>query len=147
MRLWHQKLIPYLDDKRILGLHREVCALRGGGWGRKHSVVDYVFRYEPSRLYAYHLLVMGEMVRRGFNPDVRWYDRQYRGKNRPDLTLLEAGAYVYYTSGADDLSIYPEHDDRYLLECLDNLAAKGAELVNGGSIAEMRVRLAVEKGI
>lgn len=147
MRLWHQKLIPYLDDKRILGLHREVCALRGGGWGRKHSVVDYVFRYEPSRLYAYHLLVMGEMARRGFNPDVRWYDRQYRGKNRPDLTLLEAGAYVYYTPGAYSPSIYPEHDDRYLLECLDNLAAKGAELVNGGSIAEMRVRLAAERGI
>lgn len=146
MRLWHQKLIPYLDDKRILGQHRECCALRGGGWGRKHATVDYVFRYEPSRLYEYHLLVMGEMTGRGFHPDGHWYSRLYRGKNRPPLTLLEAGAYVYMPD-ADNLFIYPEHDGRYLLECLDNLAAKGAELVNGGSIEEMRVRLAAEKGI
>ena len=146
MRLWHQKLIPYLDDRRLLGLHSEVSELRGDGWGRKHATVDYVFRYEPARLYEYHLLVMGEMMSRGFNPDGHWYSRLYRGKNRPQLTLLEAGAYVY-TPDADNLSIYPEHDDCYLLECLDDLAAKGAELVNGGSIAEMRVRLAAEKGI
>lgn len=146
MRLWHQKLIPYLDDHRLLGLYREVCALRGGGWGRKHATVDYVFRYEPARLYAYHLLVISEMVNRGFNPDRRWYNRLYRGKNCSPLTLLEAGTYVYIPD-ADNMFIYPEHDDRYLLECLDNLAAKGAELVNGGSIAEMRVRLAAEKGV
>jgi len=146
MRLWHQKLIPYLDDRRLLGLHREVAALRGGAWGRKHATVDYVFRHEPSRLYEYHLLVMDEMIKRGFNPDVCWYSRLYQGKNRPQLTLLEAGVYVYMPD-ADNLFIYPEHDDRYLLECLDNLAAKGAELVNGGSIAEMRVRLAAETGV
>lgn len=144
MRLWHQKLIPYLDDRRILGQHRECCALRGGGWGRKHSVVDYVFRYEPARLYAYHLLVMDEMMKRGFTPDGYWYSRLYRGKNRPLYTLLETGTYVM---DRPDAVVYPEHDDRYLSECLDNLAAKGAELVNGGSIAEMRVRLAVEKGV
>lgn len=146
MMLWHQKLITYLDDHRLLGLYHEVAALRSWGWDRKHATVDYVFKYEPSRLYQYHLIVMGEMMRRGFDPDGDWYDRLYRGKNRPKLTLYEAGSYVY-TSGADNLFIYPEHDDRYLLECLNNLAAKGAELVNGGSIAEMRVRLAAEKGI
>ena len=146
MMLWHQKLIPYLDDRRLLGLYREVAALRSWGWGRKHATVDYVFKYEPSRLYQYHLLVLGEMRRRGFNPDVHWYGRLYRGRNRPLMTLFEAGSYIY-TSDVDNLLIYQEHDDRYLLECLDNLAAKGVELVNGGSIAEMRVRLAVEKGI
>ena len=146
MRLWHQKLIPYLDDKRILGQHRECCALRGGGWGQKHATVDYVFMHEPLRLYEYHLLVMSEMATRGFNLDEHWYSPLYRGKNRPRLTRIEGSIYVY-TPGADNLFIYPEHDDRYLLECLDNLAAKGAELVNGGSIAEMRVRLAAEKGI
>lgn len=137
MRLWHQKLIPYLDDRRLLGQHRECCALRGGGWGRKHSVVDYVFRYEPARLYEYHLLVMSEMTGRGFNFDWHWYGPLYRGKNRLQLTLREAGSYVYMPD-ADNLFIYPEHDDRYLLKCLDNLAAKGAprrithaELENG----------------
>ena len=146
MRLWHQKLIPYLDDYRLLVLHREVCALREGSCGRERATVDYVFKYEYSRLYEYHLRVMGEMMRRWFDHDGGWYDRLYRGKNRPKLTLHEAGSYVYMPS-ADDPFIYPEHDDRYLLECLNDLAAKGAELVNGGSIAEMRVRLAAEKGI
>lgn len=144
MRLWHQKLIHYLDDKRILGLHREVAALRGGGWGRKHSVVDYVFGYEPARLYAYHCLVMDEMVRRGFSPDVLWYNRLYRGKNLPPFTLSETGSYCFL--GQDDI-IYPEHDDAYLAECLDNLLAKGAELVNGQSLSSIRIRLAAENGV
>ena len=146
MMLWHQKLIPYLDDRMLLDLHSEVCMLRGGGCGRKRATVDYVFKYEPSRLYQYHVFALGELMHRGFNIDLDWYDRLYRGKNRPKLTLYEAGSYVYVPN-ADSPFIYPEHDDRYLLECLDNLAAKGAELVNGGSIAEMRVRLAAEKGI
>ena len=146
MRLWHQELIPYLDDHRLLVLHREVCALREGSCGQTHAMVNYVFKYEFSRLYEYHLLVLGEMMRRGFDPDGGWYDRLYRGKSCPKLTLYEAGSYVY-TPGADNLFIYPEHDDRYLLECLNDLAANGAELVNGGSIAEMRIRLAAEKGI
>ena len=144
MRLWHQKLIPYLDDKRILGQHRECCALRGGGWGRKHATVDYVFRYEPARLYAYHLRVLNEMTRRGFRPNTYWYSRLYRGEALPSFTLCEAGAYV---PDEPDCIIYPEHDDGYLAECLDNLFAKGAELVNGESLASMRVRLAAEKGV
>lgn len=144
MRLWHQKLIPYLDDKRILGLYREVSALRGGGWGRKHSVVDYVFRHEPARLYAYHLLVMDEMIERNFNPSGRWYDRLYRGKNLPPFTPGEMGSYGCLDR---DVIVYLEHDDAYLAECLDNLAEKGAELVNGESLASMRVRLAAERGI
>ena len=143
MRLWHQKLIPYLDDKRILGQHRECCALRGGGWGRKHSVVDYVFGYEPARLYTYHLLVMDEMVKRNFHPSSQWYNRLYRGHKLKMLTPSEAGVYV----GESGAIIYSEHDDAYLAECLDNLAAKGAELVNGESLASMCVRLAAEKGV
>lgn len=144
MRLWHQRLIPYLDDKRILGQHRECCALRGGGWGRKHSVVDYVFRYEPARLYTYHLLVMDEMMKRGFNPGGPWYNRLYRGQRLKMFTLVEAGGFV---QDEPDSIVYPEHDDAYLAECLDNLAAKGAELINGESLASMRLRLTVEKGI
>ena len=105
-----------------------------------------MFKYEPSRLYQYHLLALDEMMHRGFNIDLDWYDRLYRGRNCSKLTLYEAGSYVYVPN-TDSPFIYPEHNDCYLLECLDNLAAKGAELVNGGSIAEMRVRLAAEKGI
>ena len=45
MRLWHQSLISLLPRQQLLGQHRECCALRGKGWGRKHATVDYVFTY------------------------------------------------------------------------------------------------------
>ena len=72
MRLWHQSLISKLPRQQLLGQHRECCALRGKGWGRKHSVVDYVFTHEPDYLVAYHHLVMDEMERRGYKPDKIW---------------------------------------------------------------------------
>lgn len=65
MRLWHEKLISKLPRQQLLGQHRECCALRGNGWGKKHATVDYVFHYSPYRLFQYHQLVMDEMEKRG----------------------------------------------------------------------------------
>lgn len=31
MRLWHEKLIPFLPRQQLLGQHREAAALRGKG--------------------------------------------------------------------------------------------------------------------
>ncbi len=61
MRLWHEELIPLLPRKQLLGQHRECCALRGNGWGRKHATVDYVFQHSPYKLYQYHQLILTEM--------------------------------------------------------------------------------------
>lgn len=47
MRLWHESLIPYLPRQQLLGQHRECCALRGKGWGKKHKTVNYVFEHSP----------------------------------------------------------------------------------------------------
>ena len=80
MRLWHQKLIPLLPRQQLLGQHRECCALRGAGWGRKHSIVNYVFTHDPAYLVAYHYLVMKEMEKRSYKPDLIWYNSKYRGK-------------------------------------------------------------------
>lgn len=41
MRLWHEDLIAKLPRPQLLGQHRECCALRGNGWGKKHATVDY----------------------------------------------------------------------------------------------------------
>lgn len=127
MRLWHQFLIPYLPRQQLLGQHRECCALRGAGWGRKHATVDYVFTHEPERLVAYHVLVMDEMRKRGYNPDKTWYNRNWRGS-----TLLEQDGWCsynecmrYWENALEGCMIYPEHNDAYLQECLDNLAGKG----------------------
>ena len=46
MRLWHEELISKLPRQQLLGQHREYCALRGNGWGKKHATVDYVFEHK-----------------------------------------------------------------------------------------------------
>ena len=127
MRLWYQKLIPLLPRQQLLGLHREVCALRGKGWGKKHSVVDYVFTHIPECLVAYHYLVMDEMERRGYKPDKVWRNPNWRGKTlKEDKNWCreELVDIWYHYKG----TIYPEHNNSYLKECLDNLAEKGINL-------------------
>lgn len=124
MRLWHQDLLAVLPRAQILGQHRECCALRGMGWGRKHSTVDYVFKYNPKRLVDYHQLVLTEMKRRGYKPSQLWYCSEYRGKNLlPWPCALPSEC--YHNSEA---LIYPEHDEAYRQECLANLKQKGIEL-------------------
>ncbi|MCX7510790.1 TIGR02328 family protein [Levilactobacillus brevis] len=66
MRLWHEYLIPQLPRQQLLGQHRELAALRGNGWGRKHATVDYVFDHSPYKLYQFHLLVLHTMQERGY---------------------------------------------------------------------------------
>ena len=127
MRLWHQSLIPYLPRQQLLGQHRELCALRGKGWGRKHPTVDYVFQYDPAYLVAYHNLIMKEMTNRGYHPDPVWSNITYRGKILgydkdfvKDISILD-----YDTTKGN---LYQEHNDEYLRECLDNLHNKGIDI-------------------
>ena len=127
MRLWHQKLIPHLPRQQLLGQHRECAALRGAGWGRRHSVVNYVFEHKPERLVAYHNLIMDEMERRGYHPDSIWRCDNWRGKtlqkqaNWCNEQLVNELCLAAVNGGR----LYPEHNDAYLQECLDNLAGKG----------------------
>ena len=127
MRLWHQLLIPHLDRQRLLGQHRECAALRGKGWGKKHSTVDYVFTHDHELLVAYHMLVMGEMKRRGYHPDERWYNPEFRGNiigvepGWADADMVD-DQYCYATHKGG--IIYPEHDDNYLRECIALLKEK-----------------------
>ncbi|MDD4722918.1 MAG: TIGR02328 family protein [Acidaminococcaceae bacterium] len=116
MRLWHVSLIKYLPRQQLLGQHRECCALRGKGWGKPHATVNYVFQYSPLMLYQFHLLVMQEMEQRGYHADKIWLDSNYRGKSL---------GYVDYNTDGKVLEKYPEHDQKYLTECIDNLKGKG----------------------
>ena len=130
MRLWHESLLPYLPRQQLLGQHRECCALRGKGWGRKHSVVNYVFAHDPEYLYEYHCRVMTEMERRGYHPDQTWRHSSYRGTTlgyQPEFCGME---YAY----TRDI-VYPEHNDAYLHECIENLRGKGID------VSEMEVLL------
>ena len=128
MRLWHQKLIPYLPRQQLLGQHRELAALRGKGWGRKHATVDYVFTYAPDELVAYHYLVMEEMRHRGYNPDKVWYNPNWRGSSLEEdsgWSYQETVDNIFRAAVDHDEMIYDEHNDAYLLECIENLKSKG----------------------
>ena len=128
MRLWHEKLIPYLPRQQLLGQHRECCALRGNGWGRKHATIDYVFKHDPMWLAAYHFKVLNKMYQRGYNFNDLWSDRYYRGQHcspyteTPQLRFQFREAYLFRDT------VYPEHNDEYLKECLNNLERKGIHI-------------------
>jgi len=135
MRLWHQKLIPHLPDQQLLGQHRECCALRGNGWGKKHSTVDYVFEHPPEYLIAYHFSVMDEMLKRGMNPSEEWQDPCYRGKNCADYDKDELSGLTLLLNKAEKV-VFPEHDTEYFIECVMNLIEKGAKPINVEKIDE-----------
>ncbi len=117
MRLWHEDLIAKLPSQQLLGQHRECCALRGNGWGRKHATVDYVFTHSPYVLYQYHMLIIQEMKHRGYSPDVLWEDALYRGKSCEPYEELDSIEKNY--------PLYSEHDELYMKECIENLRNKG----------------------
>ena len=148
MRLWHEGLLPHLPRQQLLGQHRECCALRGLGWGRPHSTINYVFDHPYEWLWVYHLRVMKEMLNRGYQPDPRWYYMTYRGERAPTIIyypldnvdivpaeheLFPQGWYKLnpdislLQKAKDPAPIYPEHNYEYLLECLENLSHKGIE--------------------
>lgn len=88
MRLWHSKLIPILDNKRLCDVHMSCCNLRGKGWGKRNAAVGYLYE-DPlgeEALVEYHYKVLNEMEYRGFEPDEKWFDPNYCGKKRPART-------------------------------------------------------------
>jgi uncharacterized protein (TIGR02328 family) len=124
MRLWHQDLIPLLDRQRLLGQHREICALYGLGFGKKHATVNYVFNYPLEALYAYHILIINEMNKRGYKVSEEWNYPNYRGK-RCEPYQANTRLIQHYLS---QNKVYFEHDGNYLKECIENLKGKGIEI-------------------
>ena len=120
MRLWHEQIIHLLPKNQLLGQHRECCALRGNGWNKKHKTVEYVFTYSPYNLFIYHSKIMDEMEKRGYRVSREWRDKNYRGQKAESYSNLEE----INTS----TPIYKEHNNEYLLECIENLARKGIKL-------------------
>lgn len=127
MRLWAEQLIPHLPRQHLLGQHSEICGMRGLGWGRKHSTVDYVFQYAPILLVRYHLKVIAEMINRGYKVSDEWLDVFYRGKKCEPWDSCSIRHCAVYTEPifGDERVTYPEHGEAYLQECLSNLAGKG----------------------
>lgn len=117
MRLWHYKLIPVLPRQQLLGQHRECCAIRGLSWGKKHSIINYVFTHPWEYIIYYHSLIITQMKRRGYRPDPQWSSFFYRGKRAKPFDPR----WIVRTSRDEN---YPEHDARYLKHCISLLKQK-----------------------
>lgn len=117
MKLWHTDMIKILPRLQLLESHRELCALRGKAWGRKHSMINYIFHHSWEYLYHYHKLVMTEMKARGYKPNPIWNDFYYRGKRLPPID-------PEWVTRTHRQSTYPEHNRAYKIQCTKNLMGK-----------------------
>lgn len=130
MRLWHTALIPYLPSKldykgspnqlggQWVEIRMILSILRNKG-KVNHSVVNYVNNYPVYYLYAYGLVVSKEMKNRGFDLSNEIVSEYLSNENAIDL-------YNRYTMKGE--AIFREHNNDYLLECLENLKNKGINL-------------------
>ena len=127
MRLWHIDLIPYLPSvkdykgcsNQLGGQYVEIRMILGSikKHGKvNHSTVNYVNNHSLSNLRAYGLVVIEEMIKRGFN-----VDDNILGEYADD----ECAVSMYNDYTQNHSSIYPEHNEEYKRECLENLKNKG----------------------
>lgn len=110
MRLWHYELIPVLPKSQLISQWRECIAIKRQ-WEKgtlKHRLVSYVKDYDKQYFCRYVDYIIDEMDIRDIKYQLKYYDEIY-GFCDGDIT-----AYDYY----------PEHNDRYLKQCLYNLQEK-----------------------
>ena len=70
--------------------------------------------------YLGHFCLLLEMEKRGYKVSAEWRDKNYRGKKAENYNNLEEKII--------DSPIYKEHDNEYLVECIENLRKKGIKL-------------------
>ena len=106
MRLWHYKLLSYLPDSQIVAQWRELNSIFKKQ--DKHILINYVYDYPKEHLWHYSVAVKNEMVARGFK--IRSFDN--------------FDAYFDEVTHGEKILYYPEHNNRYLLQCFMNLQEK-----------------------
>lgn len=111
MRLWHYKLIDVLPQQMLVSQWREIIAIKRQ-WEKgtlKHRLVIYVKKHDRYLFYTYMLQVVREMNNRKIN-----YQQKY---------FKEIIDFCSKSSVKIDKN-YPEHSDRYLVQCYYNLQEK-----------------------
>ena len=107
MRLWHTELIPYLPKSQLLAQWRELNSIFAKE--DKHVLINYIYNYPKSELYAYTNIVLDEMKARGFK--VRTFDKMQH--------------YFEGVTPAAHKNLYAnDHNDLYLTICYYNLYEK-----------------------
>lgn len=112
MRLWHYKLIPYLPKAMLVSQWRECIAIKRQ-WEKgtlKNRLVSYVMDYYPIAFLEYVDLVVDEMKKRNIKYQHKYYN--------------ELQAFCFIPIDVRHSYVYPEHNNRYLKQCLYNLQEK-----------------------
>ena len=115
MRLWHYKLLPYLDDFHIVAQWRELLAIKGAidkNGTPNHRLVNKVLDYSLLDFKVYTIKVKEEMDKRNikyikskFDEVMSWKCDKFKpSENKP----------LYFNW----------HTLRYLIQCFYNLEEK-----------------------
>lgn len=111
MRLWHCALIPVLPNEMLVAEWRECIAIKRQ-WEKgtlKHRLVSYVKEHSKMVFLSYVQSVAMELFERHINYQDKYLEEII------DFCFLDKGS-IYMN--------YPEHNDRYLKQCLYNLEEK-----------------------
>lgn len=129
MRLWSEKLLKDLPNQQLIGQWREVIALLGNGWGKKHSTVDYVFNYPEEYLICFAWKVADEMEKKGYKPKRELIgEALLKRHNGNEIINISNKALKLSKSLKHNLfkiPLYKEHNKKYYEECVENLINKG----------------------
>lgn len=74
---------------------------------------------------------MSEMLLRGYHVNEQWNDDNFRGNKlgiQDDWVSSYLVSKLYNDSVIDSIKIYPEHNEEYLKECMQNLKSKGVQI-------------------
>ena len=113
MRLWHYKLIPVLPKDMLVSQWRECIAIKRQ-WEKgtlKHRLVSYVMKYDTDLFNKYVSSICWEMEDRKIKFQNKYYDEIW------EFCIDNGTKILRYNN-------YPEHNDRYLKQCLYNLQEK-----------------------
>lgn len=137
MRLWHHRLIRALPGCFLRAQHRDCCALRGRGWGKRSPHTRYVHDHSFSYLVSYHRQVIQEMVARGSRPDLRWLKPEYRGRFAApipeDLSTWDGAPRTY-----------PEHTQAVFMKCVAVLRQKALKAKRVSEEERLRMDRAID---
>ena len=117
MRLWHYKLLPYLDDFHIVAQWRELLAIKGAidkNGTPNHRLVNKVLDYNIQEFKNYTALIISQLRQR----NIKYLNSKWEEIRDWDCEHFDNDRYF----GA---KLYDGwHNHRYLTQCYYNLQEK-----------------------
>ena len=111
--------------------------MRGRGWGKRSKWLRYIYDHPFVHLVSYHRLVLQEMIAKGYKPDLRWMEPEYRGRFAQPIP-------EDLSSWDGESRMYPEHSIEYFNRCV--VLLRGAVLRSKRRISDEDI-LRMERAI